>query len=167
MSRPTNAEFAAIPRLWGLLDAVIEDAAAVDHDEYYPYAPVYHRPRPKDGELPAFNVADPRDCAVCAAGIVMARRLDAPMGEDCEPGDWDWNTRTRLEAIDYLRRGAVHEAGRCIYGYEDPGVRLVDGKLARATLPQPRDVQFNGWPAFGLWLDYARELRDVLKGIDL
>jgi len=49
-------------------------------------------------------------CQVCAAGAVMAQRLDVGINCSIEPVNFNDDIRDKLFAINYLRRGNLHLA---------------------------------------------------------
>jgi hypothetical protein len=49
-------------------------------------------------------------CEVCAAGAVMAQRLDVGINCSIEPVNFNDDIRDKLFAINYLRRGKLHLA---------------------------------------------------------
>lgn len=60
-------------------------------------------------------------CTVCLAGSVIAQSLGIPPTTPTGPSDFSPHNAVRLEALDYLRTGQIHEAVKLLLpGYARP-----------------------------------------------
>ena len=83
--------------------AIADLRKAMVHPEYRVNMGAWHEmmPRLEGGAV----------CHVCLAGSIMAFTLNAPPYMEVEPHDYDMTNRRKLYALNFVRRGQLHEAG--------------------------------------------------------
>ena len=91
-------------------------------------------------------------CAVCAAGAVIARRLDGSRDEDLTPGHFAPAWRASLHAIDEIRTNLWFGAFNLMHGVpKHPGARQFAERA-----PEPSGCEhWDDTEGYARWLDYA------------
>lgn len=89
-----------------LIEVALEDLTKVEADQRY-------RVRMNDWHVPPHS-GETR-CAVCFAGAVMAKSLDAAIASESFPDDYEEDTGRKLSALDQVRVGWVSEALRIMH----------------------------------------------------
>lgn len=108
VTNPRAEAFRKATKLWQILEIALEDLTFVEVDpRYVVYMGVWHQ----RGNSDMFEDG-PDKCAVCLAGSVMARTLEAPFNVRCEPENYatDDELKHKLLALDGLHRGYVGAA---------------------------------------------------------
>ena len=136
--------------LSGLLATAIADAHSLDPSKYHPRSEEWH------------SADFYEHCAVCLSGCVIAGTIAASPDETLFPRMFDEPTRSKLEALDYIRTGAWDMAFKSFYG------RFAEGATEKMlhSLPQPFCPNFTGWWSFRAHLDSLSVILPQLREIE-
>ena len=148
-----------------LLDAACDDMMGLEREFYRPNGLVWHRGIDPSGP-----------CEVCLGGAMLAGTLKLDQRADQDEVDAAvrfGGLRGKLKALDAIRRGAVCEAARHLYGEHHPNRHRCD-KVARDDLELMTAIvrvadfaNFYSWDGFDAALPHYRKLADHLRANNL
>lgn len=154
-------------KLSDLAELALRDAETLDPKRYRPCASFYHGP-PADASISGNG--DGR-CRVCLAGMLIAGTLQHDIESNLDSCDFDRETRYKLLALDYLRKGHVFAAldmlRQRLSRTETPEVRLAHQKAADAVEERTRGLpdksNFQNWRAFRTHARWVRAAIEALR----
>lgn len=141
-------------KLHELVSAAIADLKKVDEDKrYIVNMGTYHE---------SHNLSGAGVCMVCFAGGVMAKELDAKLGDYVGPSDFDPGVRLMLYALNSIRCGHVDDAISYFYvglAAQDEGVK--NGDRFRDFTPSESYPVINHYSKLGVIPEHQFAFRPV------